>query len=1109
MADDPKGPRFPPPKVSELLRSVHESLGNDGRDALLDVLRHFDEPEPEGPPPLDAEIGSRIVDASPDALLVVSAEGVIQHANRSATELFGYSQAQFRGMPMDSLLPERFRKAHGSRMKEWFRAPKRRQMGSGMALVGRHASGRDIPLDISLGHMVVDGVTQAIAEIREDFRHRTIVPDGAVAPKLKAKASMPATSGPPSWSPLDPRYFPSGLDENPTIIPDAALRKQLDGEGRRGAEPNIRQRSKPATPQPTPPAESGRSGDTVEATPSTVRRRELAPPDEVSSSAHRFPTDAPDDSAPVPGGRRLTRRYDELSMIGSGGMGEVFRVNDRDLHRNLAVKIIRRELVGNPRAAARFVAEAQVTGQLQHPGIVPVHDIGRLADGRLYFTMREVRGQELGQVIAELHESRTELGWHTTRNGWTFRRVIDAFHKVCVTIAYAHSRGVIHRDIKPENILLGEYNEVLVLDWGLARVVDEDVADLSEAIVTDRARDGGHATVVGAIAGTPAYMPPEQARGEREKQGPWSDVWSLGAVLFEILTGRAPYVGPDAMGVLAQVISNEPDELPESVDVPDALRHVVGRALRRSPTERYPSAAEFSEDVGAWLEGARRREEALALVKQAEERARGIGGMVGRAEALRAEADRHLASLHPGEAVELKKLAWRRYEEAAGLQRGAEVLETVVGQLASAALTQAPDLPEAHAFLADHYHRAHARAEARGAIEAMERYEVLLKAHDNGRHSEYLQGDGAFTLHTNPSGARVEVFRYVERDRRWVLEPFGRVMKTPINAARLPMGRYQLSIQAAGCMPVRYPLFIRRNEHWDGVPPGAAEPYPVHLPTPDDLSDDEVYVPPGWFWSGFDPEARHLPRARVWVDGFIITRDPVTCAEYLEFLNDLARKWRHEEASRWAPTSHPRAFAGAGALTRDRNGVFGLPPDVNGDPIGRDWPVTMIDWQSAGAFCTWRAVRDGFRWALPHELEWEKAARGVDGRVFPFGEHLDPTWCAMGDSHVGRPMHAPVDLYADDVSPYGVRGLAGNVRDWCRDRYLARGPRISSKQRIGLDRATTPASTDPVRRAVRGGSWLSRAEDCMITARNGYLDDERLIDVGFRLVRPFGGVAPA
>ena len=152
-------------------------------------------------------------------------------------------------------------------------------------------------------------------------------------------------------------------------------------------------------------------------------------------------------------------------------MGEVRKVRDEFLKRNLAMKIIHPNLLKSQNALTRFIEEAQVGSQLQHPNIVPIYEFGELPDGRLYFTMKEIRGEEFTDFIKEVHNASTEDGWKTTEKGGTFRQLIQIFHKICETIAYAHTLGVIHRDLKPENVMIGGFGEVLVVDWGIAKVL--------------------------------------------------------------------------------------------------------------------------------------------------------------------------------------------------------------------------------------------------------------------------------------------------------------------------------------------------------------------------------------------------------------------------------------------------------------------------------------------------------------------------------------------------------------------------------------------------------------------------------------------------------------
>ncbi len=349
-------------------------------------------------------------------------------------------------------------------------------------------------------------------------------------------------------------------------------------------------------------------------------------------------------------------RYEDLGLLGEGGMGEVRRVRDRDLNRVMAMKVIRGDLMERPAALARFVEEAQCSAQLQHPGIVPVHELGRMPDGRVYFTMREVRGRTLGDVIAEVHVASAEV-WRPGRSGWTFRRLVDVFVKVCEAVAYAHARGVVHRDLKPANVMVGEHGEVLVVDWGLAKVRGQrdraaEAGDL-DVVVTDRSSSGGTATKMGAVAGTPAYMPPEQARGEIDRIDARSDVYALGAMLYEILAGRAPYEGASAQAVLRMVLAGPPEPPgravgpaadtwsygPESLEQPAPVGPALPaelvvaclKAMSREPGERHRDASEFAVEVASWLDGARRREQAIEVV----ELATALGP---EAEALRARA---------------------------------------------------------------------------------------------------------------------------------------------------------------------------------------------------------------------------------------------------------------------------------------------------------------------------------------------------------------------------------------------------------------------------------------------------------------------------------------
>ncbi|AUX39591.1 protein kinase [Sorangium cellulosum] len=795
-------------------------------------------------------------------------------------------------------------------------------------------------------------------------------------------------------------------------------------------------------------------------------------------------------------------RYEDLGCIGRGGMGEVRRVRDRIMGRVLAMKIQSPEAHDATADRARFLAEARLTAALQHPGIVPVHDCGALADGRLWFTMKEVRGRTLGDVIAEMY---TAGGG--SLSPVALRRAIDTFLRVCEAVAYAHSRGVMHRDLKPANVMIGEFGEVLVMDWGLARPAaplapagDDGAADALEAV------EAAPLTRPGEVLGTLLYMAPEQACGEGDRLGAACDVYALGVVLYEILAGRHPYGGHVGAvwgalfgGEIAPVEERAPHELPAE------LAAICARAMARAPGDRYPDAGALAADVRSWLDGARRRERALAIVDRARAIQPAIEATRARARALRGEARAALGGLRSFDAAERKARGWRLEDEAERLEREASLGRVEWMQILRSALNEAPDLAEAHEALADHYADELVEAEeardARGAARA----EALLRQHDRGQHVVLLAGDGELTLATAPAGAEVSLHRDVERDRRLVPEHVRELGPTPLVGVALPRGSYLLTLRAPGYHEARYPVLIERGRRWDGVRPGGSAPHPVRLLRLGELGEDDLYVPAGWFLSGGDPDAADsLPRRRLWCDGFIVRRHPVTNAEYLAFLNALVASGQEAEALECCPRlSLGRAASGPGSLRFERgeDGRFRLgatPTDVQEEP---NMPVAFVHWRAAMRYAAWYAAATGAPWRLLNELEWEKAARGVDGRLMPWGDFLEPTWGCMLGSHEGVAGRRPVDDFPTDESPYGLRGAAGNVRDWCINAWKHEGPRIEGGV-VVLDAA---GDDDTEFRAARGGAWSTSPNLCRLAGRLAGKPGDRFGGIGIRLSRSLPG----
>jgi Tfp pilus assembly protein PilF len=293
-------------------------------------------------------------------------------------------------------------------------------------------------------------------------------------------------------------------------------------------------------------------------------------------------------------------RYTLTRLHAQGGIGQVWVARDGDLGREVALKELLGARANNPAVVARFVEEAKITGQLQHPNIVPVYELVRPADPGKgpFYTMRFVRGRTLRAAVQQYHEKRraNEAG------PLELRELLNHFVAMCNAVAYAHSRGVLHRDLKPGNVVLGDFGEVILLDWGLAKLKSAPEGPTSLLPVSVAAESSRDATVQGQAIGTPSYMPPEQAEGRLDRVDERSDVYGLGAVLYEILTGRPPFDGPDTAAILAQVLADVPPPPRRLVpQTPRALEAVALRALAKQPEGRYASARELAADVVRWL----------------------------------------------------------------------------------------------------------------------------------------------------------------------------------------------------------------------------------------------------------------------------------------------------------------------------------------------------------------------------------------------------------------------------------------------------------------------------------------------------------------------------
>ena len=295
-----------------------------------------------------------------------------------------------------------------------------------------------------------------------------------------------------------------------------------------------------------------------------------------------------------PGGRD---RYTLSRLHATGGIGRVWLAHDSSLRRDVALKELRPDRSSNEALWPRFLREARVTGQLEHPGIVPIYEVGQRPDDKApFYTMRFIRGQTLAEAANQYH-SRLAKG---EAGPLELRKLLSAFIGACNAVAYAHSRGVLHRDLKPQNVVLGAFGEVIVLDWGLAKIAAED--EVGPEVVELGSSDGVDPTIMGQKLGTPSYMSPEQAAGRLNLVSPKTDVYGLGAILFHILTNEPPFPAPTSDEAMNRVINESVPSIRAKAPTTSAsLEAVCLKSLAKNPDDRYESATALAEEIQHWL----------------------------------------------------------------------------------------------------------------------------------------------------------------------------------------------------------------------------------------------------------------------------------------------------------------------------------------------------------------------------------------------------------------------------------------------------------------------------------------------------------------------------
>jgi len=542
------------------------------------------------------------------------------------------------------------------------------------------------------------------------------------------------------------------------------------------------------------------------------------------------------------------------------------------------------------------------------------------------------------------------------------------------------------------------------------------------------------------------------------------------------LTGERPYVADNIMVVLFATASGPPPPPQERAPgrrLPDEICAICMRALAPEPARRHRSAAELADAVQAFLDGRHRAEQAAAHLTEAEAGWRRWQALAAERAALTVRLADLEASVDPWLPREQKTelLTARQRLRDLGTD-SADAFSTAIAG-AERALSQGPGNPDARGQLARAWFARFEEAEERGDRQEQAFYASRVRAHDDGEFAPRLQGEGRLTLRTTPAGAEVVLERFDRRGLVWPLSEPRSLGTTPLVDLPLAMGSYRLRIRSPGRPEVLYPVFISRGRRWDSG----------DVPLPPAVPDGCVYVPPGPALIGGDADVRDpLPRSEPWIDGFFAGVHPVTAQAYADYLTALHRQ---DPAAAWARS--PRAASGMGTKASQywEQPAAGAPyvvprVDREGPPWDPRWPCMGISWEDARAYAAWRAKVDGQPWRLPTEPEWEKLCRGVDGRLYPWGDDFDATLCRMRFSRAGSPLPEPVGAYPLDVSVYGAQDLAGGVADWCGD------------EAFGVDDS---------RRPQRGGSWTSDGMRCRSTWRDGFKPGLPRTVTGIRLVR--------
>ncbi len=758
--------------------------------------------------------------------------------------------------------------------------------------------------------------------------------------------------------------------------------------------------------------------------------------------------------------------YDDLKPLGKGSFGEVHEARDTLLGRDVAIKSIKPSYRDEGQVVERFLKEARGTAQLEHPNIMPVHEMGVHAELGIYFTMKKIEGENLKEIL-----DRLESGTSLYLGKYPLNHLLEIFIAVCNGVAFAHSRGVIHRDLKPANVMIGEFGEVLILDWGLVKKLGE-AEEGSHGIRLDMEElDGGWRTMDGAVSGTPNYMAPEQAQGMIDEIGFHSDIYSLGAILYHILAHVPPFEKAPLRNLLENVKTGRfqpPRKRKPGLKIPRELEAVCLKAMSRNPLNRYRTVERLAADVRNYIghhdvsaykaprhvrfwKGCRRNPVKASVaaavlaalgIGYATQRAMAFGiyrNMLAQASEIRGEAEARVAEAK-GAYEALERLRSQttlrdKSEEELALEERLESLARLIDRRFTLAASYFERMPQEYRLarkVRDGFAEImRQRIEfalhcgqyetARQWYETVIDYYKALRLDPSPESAAYLAGvrnriigDGRLRITCDGGIDEVVVWPLLEDGPRIVLgDAVERSRELPLDLPAIRKGSYLVMATRSDGGFQSYPVLV-----------GHGEERTLDLQLPPSQPEGMVYVPGGPFICG-GVESRFYRRHAAELPAFFIRQHEVTVAEYLEF-------WKGVDD----PGNREAFMARIQYDQRDRrfHDLWDADGNLLDARIGETFPIVGITLDAARAFCDWKGLQLGATIRLPTADEWEKAARGVDGRTYPWGNGYDDTANLALTKHNQKgkekySLFAPPGSFKRDVSVFNAYDMGGNVRE--------------------------------------------------------------------------------